>query len=63
MNEKFKEVKSAYKMLRSFIEESNKQIIRNSIYNKEKSRKKNLLAVCRIKIILLYKLIKNGEVL
>jgi curved DNA-binding protein CbpA len=40
MNEKFKEVKAAYEMLRSFIEESNKKIIRNTGYNKQKTRKK-----------------------
>lgn len=40
MNEKFKEVKAAYEMLRTFIEESNKKIIKTTGYNEQKTRKK-----------------------
>ncbi len=40
MNEKFKEVKKAYDILHSFIEDSNKKIRRETTYNRQKSRKK-----------------------
>ena len=44
MNERFKKVKEAYDILRSFIEESNKRTIRNTIHNRQTQRKKRTAA-------------------